>query len=887
MSLFSFSAILPAQAAPQTPASHRRLPARFHKLAIAGLCLLQLFMANVAFADKVYCVNSAAGVYDALNKALGSSETSSIKLEKGLYQLGKIVGTFKSPLIISGDYVAGTNCTQRGDSSDTTIIDFGGSTNDIQFNQARFSPYALIKFDRLTLRNGRSLSLNTGDFAQPPYLGQSDYAGHITLVKTHITGFTGGSDNEGAGVSFIFHNGNFTMIDVLFDHVGGSGGCAIAILPWDDGYTRFNHVTMALSSNRSVCLDDTTEDNDKVYEVDNTIIWPTDGGTSTIRGLASGGGNDSNIDITLNNSLLKGYAGDAKAISNNHQVSADPLWVDPAGNYRLKTIPASPAINAGSTQVPGGEPATDLDGNTRVIGSAPDIGAYESPANDAATFTVTNVNDSGAGSLRAAMTQANASSAAVTTILFDIRNGGNSVCPAVINLAAPLPDIMVPMQIEGGSQGGSLYNSDPAAFNAQICVVVQPGATFGTGNAFRVPAGSNASLTLVGVGIGSFYRGVSLQGGNGHRILGNQFGGLINGGSYQLSGANGLPGAYNAAIYVNTPAAPAQVQIGGDEPAYRNSIQYTVSQGLAASAIMIGGSVHGAGTSCQIVGNTLGVTDDGMDIAGNDYGLMLQGSGCAVRGNRFAGNYHDAIWINGGYAHTLRNNIIGLLPYGFNLAAKNNGVGIRVDGDDNVIGGGTIDGSPLQYENTIEFMEGPGIVVETGSGNVLRGNTVVYNNNGNGGLDLDIDVGDDGATPDDPGDADGGANAKQNFPTVHSIAYAVPPVPGQSNVVATISGVLNSQPGPGFYQIDAYYSDDCGATSKRGSAQVLIGSIGYVYIPQGSTTTHFSIPVTVPGYAAGEFISLIATDNTNGNGSSELSTCSGVDTIYKDDLEGF
>jgi parallel beta-helix repeat protein len=459
----------------------------------------------------------------------------------------------------------------------------------------------------------------------------------------------------------------------------------------------------------------------------------------------------------------------------------------------------------------------------------------------------------------------------------------------VINLATPLPDIMVPMQIEGGSQGGSQYNSDPAAFNAQICVVVQPGATFGTGNAFRVPAGSNASLTLVGVGIGSFYRGVSLQGGNGHRILGNQFGGLINGGTYQLSGANGLPGAYNAAIYVNTPATPAQVQIGGDEASYRNSIQYTVSQGLAASAIMIGPSVHGAGTSCQIVGNTLGVTDDGMDIAGNDYGLMLEGSGCTAAGNRFAGNYHDAIWINGGYANTLRNNIIGLLPYGFNLAAKNGGVGIRVDGNDNVIGGGTLDGSPLQYENTIEFMEGPGIVVKSGTGNVVRGNTVVYNNNGNGGLDLDVDVGDDGATADDLGDTDSGANAKQNFPTVHSIAYAAPPISGQTDVAATISGVLNSQPGPGFYQIEAYYSDDCGPASKRGSAQILIGSIGYVYIPQGSTTVRFSMPVTLPGYSLGkdEFISVMATDDTHGNGSSEVSTCFGIDTIYKDDLEGF
>ncbi|HET7063092.1 MAG TPA: choice-of-anchor Q domain-containing protein, partial [Rudaea sp.] len=751
----------------------------------------------------------------------------------------------------------------------------------------RFSPYALIKFDRLTLRNGRSLSLNSGDFKQAPFLGQSDYSGHITLVKTHITGFTGGGDDEGAGVSFILHNGNFTMIDVLFDHVGGSGSCAIAILPWDDDYTRLDHVTMALSGNRNLCLDDSTASSDKVYEVDNTIVWPTDGGTSTIRGLTSGDPNvDSNIDITLNNSLLKGYAGVAKSISNNHPVSADPLWVDPAGNYRLKTVPKSPAINAGSTQVPGGEPATDLDGNTRVVGSAPDIGAYESPANDADTFTVTNVNDSGAGSLRAAMTQANASSAAVTAILFDIRSGGSSVCPAVINLASPLPDIMVPMQIEGGSQGGSQYNSDPAAFNAQICVVVQPGATFGIGNAFRVPAASNASLTLVGVGVGSFYRGVSLQGGNGHRILGNQFGGWINGGTYQLGGANGLPGSSSAAIYVNTPATPASVQIGGDEPSYRNSIQYAVSQGIAASAIFIGPLVHGAGTSCQIVGNTLGVTDDGMDTAGNDYGLMLEGTYCNASGNRFAGNSKDAIWINGGNNNVVQNNSIGVLAYGFNLASINHGVGVRVEGNDNVIGGSVFDGAPIAHENTIENMDGPGIVVVGGAGNTLRANTLVYNNAAVAS-DLEIDLGYDGPTVNDSSDADAGANLQQNFPTLHGLTWAVPPKAGDTNVSATIAGTLRTLPGPGFYQVDAYSSDSCDPITGRGTGQSYVGGISYVYVPVGSNVAAFSVPVILPFYnPKGGTVSVTATSNSNGDYStSELGKCFNTDTIYRDGVE--
>jgi hypothetical protein len=79
MSIANFSAIQPTRAATapsQAPPSFRRLPGRLRKLAIAGLCLLQLFIANVALADKVYCVNTVAGVYDALNKALGNTETA-------------------------------------------------------------------------------------------------------------------------------------------------------------------------------------------------------------------------------------------------------------------------------------------------------------------------------------------------------------------------------------------------------------------------------------------------------------------------------------------------------------------------------------------------------------------------------------------------------------------------------------------------------------------------------------------------------------------------------------------------------------------------------------------------------------------------------------------
>ena len=73
------------------------------------------------------------------------------------------------------------------------------------------------------------------------------------------------------------------------------------------------------------------------------------------------------------------------AVDDGNNLSADPLFVAPidpagapttAGNLRLRV--GSPAINAGNNAVASPAlPATDRDGNPRIVGGAVDIGAYE------------------------------------------------------------------------------------------------------------------------------------------------------------------------------------------------------------------------------------------------------------------------------------------------------------------------------------------------------------------------------------------------------------------------------------------------------------------------------------------------------------------------------
>src|SRR5438132_474984 len=93
----------------------------------------------------------------------------------------------------------------------------------------------------------------------------------------------------------------------------------------------------------------------------------------------------------------------------------------------------------------------------------------------ASTFTVTNTNDSGAGSLRQAILDANANAGA-DTIAFNIPSSGVQT----ITPATPLPAITDPVTIDG-------YTQTPCASNSAPCS--QP-------NTLALANGDNAVLLI-------------------------------------------------------------------------------------------------------------------------------------------------------------------------------------------------------------------------------------------------------------------------------------------------------------------------------------------------------------------------------------------------------
>jgi len=118
-----------------------------------------------------------------------------------------------------------------------------------------------------------------------------------------------------------------------------------------------------------------------------------------------------------------------------------------------------------------------------------------------------------------------------------------------------------------------------------------------------------------------------------------------------------------------------------------------------------------------------------------------------------------------------------------NKITGNGGGGVSVSGV-NVLVGGPLAG------NTIAFNGGPGVTVRGAStGVAVRGNAV-FGNAGPG-----IDLGNDGLTANDPGDADDGTNHLQNAPVLVLASSAA--------AGTTVSGTLNSTPNTRFL-IDFY-----------------------------------------------------------------------------------
>lgn len=823
------------------------------------------------------CIDSgnAAGIWSAVAASADSHSPVTIRLEQGNYYFGQapLEQYDAAELQILGGYDVGHSCDENHRTLDAskTTLQLDGNLLPLR------SPDASITLEGLTIggqTTGGGVNLHSSkiELRYVRIANQQKYQQPVVIGRS-------GSDAT-----------DIKMTNVQFDHIldtSSDPNCGITMILGGVGHSIANHMTLDMratvgmvSISSDFCVDDGNIGGNKKIQLWNSILWDSSNTGGKLKAVHTGG------------DALKFYLYDVDftdlsvAPTDTVQVDDvrypntqfDPLWTDPSvGDYSISAGANSVAVNSGTVDVAGGEPPYDLVADSRIVGSRPDLGAHESSFNDYAganVFNVTNTNDVAdpnsplyPGSLRAAMDKA------------AVLNGKSLIqfflpsCPSVIRLNGPLPLIWTELTLNGYTSSGSALNTDPSGFfNAQLCVAIQPVDENTVPTALIVPSGAHdASLTVKGIGFGAFAQAIQLWGGHSHQIVGNQFGGIMNG--YQLFGFD------IDAIRIEMSGS---VIVGGPNPADRNVfLNANGWDGSDSAPIIVGVFTQNTQPVCQVIGNTFGITPDGFSAAlSNEYGMLLQGNGCLIEHNRMAGHIKDAIYVLGGSGHVIQNNVIGPGLF-FGQDFPNPGAGIRLSAGaaNNVIG--TPPGfSGAYYANTIKDMDSGGVIVwGDGDGNSIRGNQIAQNGLLTG---LNIDLGNLGPEPNDPGDVDVGPNKLTNYPQPHAFSWVGgTPAPGSTNNVGKIQGLFDLA--PGHYVFDAYYDRTCGASGHGGGGWM--GSVELDVAAAGATP--FTLFVMTPDYdPAHAELSVTATQIVNGQGStSEVSRCLSVDTIFGDDFE--
>lgn len=808
------------------------------------LCCVILLVAAatpVARADTTWCVNNATSFQQALNAA--RDDDTIIKVWRGEYVTLDIRGgTFQDDLdhnlTVLGGY-SDAACSEAGRSLDPALTVFRPVTIGGAYSFDLYVDGDLL-LKSLTLRGyGRGV-----DVASTTSLFGSDTRWTLDRVRIERSG---GALFEGAAQrALLLAPGNDASLRlhqvVLADNASSASGCSAQVFTEEDVVVQQS--TFARNAGTALCING---DPGAPLDVDNTIFW------NNALGLAVH--NVSSANFHLRHNTLDGTAFTALPSIDVGNNSFDPQFLDPAaGDYRLAGT--SPAINSGVMPPSGGQTATDIVGNPRVVGGIVDRGPWETDVSNATVLVVTTTAGAGAGSLASAIEQSN-TTPGTQVIRFAIPGS----CPQVIFQFAGqgLPDITDSVRIEGYSQPGSVpgVNGPPT-----ICVGLWGNQELST--LMRVfIGGDNVSLDVSGIGFGgtTFASGaaaLTLLAGSGHQVSGNQFGGFI--------GPPANPVALNVLQNgIVAGFAASNVFIGGSDPAQRNYFN-----SANAAAIDIGSStVHPA--NVQVLNNYIGPKPLGLGTDGNTTGVVLRSTdGNFVNGNWISGNRGDGVLLSnaGTTGNIIAGNQIGRCPacltppFGSEPLLPNggNGVHIRLGAHDNLV-----------IANAIAGNVGAGIVDIDGLSNLLGLNRI-YRNGA-----LGIDIGGDGVTPNNTSAQTG--DGVQNHPVIG--------LAGGGFYDGTVSGGLTAPPGQ-TYVIEVYQSDACDP-SGRGEGQRSIGATAVTTppspIPGFYSTASFSVAVSSTGLADR---TITAVARNEAGDTSEFSPCASYlysDVIFQDDFE--
>ncbi len=374
-----------------------------------------------------------------------------------------------------------------------------------------------------------------------------------------------------------------------------------------------------------------------------------------------------------------------------------------------------------------------------------------------ATYTVINTNDSGAGSLRQAIDDANAVGADI--IEFNIPNTDPNYDSVngvwVISPVTYLPYFLTGNTIvDGTSQTTNQGNTNP--YGPEIVI----DGTNSITQCFILPSPGNQIKSLI---IGNFTYGIQCYGGSGtQNIIRDCYIGVDYTGASQFSNDVGITisddsfnnDIINNVISGNTTAGIA-IQNGNGNEIYGNFIgtnylgndtvpnatgiliDNSVSNyiGSASSKNIISGNYNSGITinsninsSNIIKGNFIGTDVTGLQKLSNPFGIILANSGNNIIGgtttserNIISGNIESGILINGTGAeqNEIIGNYIGVDSTGLNILDNHVGVLIKTNADKNIIGG-TTSGARNVISGNWEI----GVYIESCDSNIVIGNYI-------------------------------------------------------------------------------------------------------------------------------------------------------------------
>lgn len=405
--------------------------------------------------------------------------------------------------------------------------------------------------------------------------------------------------------------------------------------------------------------------------------------------------------------------------------------------------------------------------------TAPGVWLTDAPRASAASFNVINNNDSGAGSMRQAIIDANAN-VGEDVITIDV-----SLSTQTVVLLTDLPEITEGVTIDGTLNVAPLTLAVPAGGSTAGLIINNAGVTTIKG----LKLSGNTTQGLIRLNSGTLNVGADVA--NGGVILT----GSTNGGSAGLYQNGGVLAVHRSQFFSNNVGirilGGTSAAIGGDVAAFNlfysntndgisvenpanmtlnitfNRIGTngagTVDQGNGGNGIYLGAAISGATVENNLIsGNggygivmdcdnsTVRSNNIGVDITGDaaipndNYGLLVRGSGNTIGGsaggqrNYISGNTVGGVHIDGssgGGSNTIIRNTIGLNDTASAVIANGLGIKVSANSADNLIG-------TAGNGNEISGNTGDGILI-TGAGSInnsIQGNSIgiTFPNGGNG-----------------------------------------------------------------------------------------------------------------------------------------------------------